>query len=72
MWIRIRFGQLQKAKQEFSSEPNLKLAEEKARTKEQNKIREEEDAHAKIEKTRRVVERKKEKHQERERERDEI
>lgn len=44
------------------------MAEEKARTKEQNKIREEEDAHAKIEKTRRVVERKKEKHQERERE----
>lgn len=45
-----------KANQEISYY-KLKLAEEKAITKEQNKMRAEEAAHAKTEKMRRVVER---------------
>ncbi|KAL0736685.1 hypothetical protein Bca4012_012895 [Brassica carinata] len=46
----------EKANQEISSD-KLKLAEEKAITKEQNKMRAEEAAHAMTEKMRRVVER---------------
>ncbi|ESQ30094.1 hypothetical protein EUTSA_v10011596mg [Eutrema salsugineum] len=57
--LELHWDSYENAKQEISSE-QLQLAEEKARTKEQNKLREEEAAQARTEKMRRVAERKKE------------
>ena len=54
--VELNWDSYEKANQEISSD-KLKLAEEKAITKEQDKMRAEEAAHAKTEKMRRVVER---------------
>ncbi|KAG2264464.1 hypothetical protein Bca52824_071543 [Brassica carinata] len=63
--VELNWDRYEKANREISYD-KLKLAEEKAIRKEQDKMRAEEAAHAKTEKMRRVVERNI--HQERERE----
>lgn len=57
--VELDWDSYENAKQEISSE-QLQLAEEKARTKEQSKMRAEEAAQARTEKMRKVAERKKE------------